>query len=85
MMADRQTAGGYAKIATVVGADIPVLAQCLPGTSKIRFQAVSLTEAVELRRAIARRLALLAGPAAYSLAETAPANGELASDGELCD
>jgi len=40
MMADRQTIGGYAKIATVIQADLPRLAQARPGT-KLRFHAVS--------------------------------------------
>lgn len=31
LMADRQTTGGYAKIGTVITADIPVAAQCAPG------------------------------------------------------
>ena len=31
MLADHQTTGGYAKIATVIGADLPVLAQLRPG------------------------------------------------------
>jgi len=45
MMADRQTTGGYPKIATVVSADIPLLAQCLPGKSSIRFRETSVEEA----------------------------------------
>jgi biotin-dependent carboxylase-like uncharacterized protein len=45
MMADRQTTGGYPKIATVISADIPLLAQCLPGESSVRFRAVSVEEA----------------------------------------
>jgi len=36
LMADHQTSGGYPVIATVVSADIPLLAQCLPG-SRLRF------------------------------------------------
>lgn len=36
MMADRQTTGGYAKIATVITQDISLLAQCPPGV-KLRF------------------------------------------------
>ncbi len=43
MMADRQTVGGYAKIATVVSADIGLIAQSKPGT-KVHFTAVSLKE-----------------------------------------
>jgi antagonist of KipI len=45
MLADRQTTGGYPKIATVISADIPLLAQCMPGQSRVRFEAVSVEEA----------------------------------------
>jgi antagonist of KipI len=45
MMADRQTTGGYPKIATVISADIPLLAQCAPGQSRVRFKAVGVEEA----------------------------------------
>jgi biotin-dependent carboxylase-like uncharacterized protein len=45
MMADRQTTGGYAKIATVITADLSKIAQAKPG-SFIRFQAVTEKEAV---------------------------------------
>jgi len=48
MMADRQTTGGYPKIATVVSADIPLLAQCLPGRSNVSFKATTI-EAAQLR------------------------------------
>ncbi len=37
LLADRQTTGGYAKIATVCTADLPALAQCRPGNT-IYFQ-----------------------------------------------
>jgi antagonist of KipI len=47
MLADRQTTGGYAKIATVISTDIPVIAQCKPG-DEIRFQSISLEEAHKL-------------------------------------
>lgn len=43
MLADHQTTGGYPKIATVIRADLPLLAQCLPGDN-VRFVAVSLAE-----------------------------------------
>jgi antagonist of KipI len=46
LMADRQTTGGYPKIAVVSGAGLPLLAQCPPGGS-VRFQAVSVAEAQE--------------------------------------
>lgn len=44
MMADRQTTGGYPKIATVITDDLPLLAQCPPGT-KIRFAQITVEEA----------------------------------------
>lgn len=49
MMADRQTTGGYAKIATVISADLSRAAQARPGTS-IRFARVTEGEAIHLRR-----------------------------------
>jgi antagonist of KipI len=45
MLADRQATGGYPKIATVISADIPLLAQCVPGQSSVRFKAVGVEEA----------------------------------------
>ena len=45
LMADRQTAGGYAKIAVVTGASLPLLAQCPPGRGAVRFRAVPVGEA----------------------------------------
>lgn len=44
MMADRQTIGGYTKIANVITADIDLLAQMKPG-DPVRFEAVSVQEA----------------------------------------
>lgn len=55
MMADRQTTGGYAKIATVISADLPIAAQVRPGT-RIRFAQVSEQEAVRLRRESVRQM-----------------------------
>jgi antagonist of KipI len=45
MMADRQTTGGYAKIATVASVDIPLLAQCVPGKSSVRFVQTTVDQA----------------------------------------
>ncbi len=42
---DRPVTGGYAKIATVIAADFPLLAQALPGTVA-RFREVTLAEAL---------------------------------------
>lgn len=47
MMADRQTTGGYAKIATVITEDLPLLAQCPPGTL-LRFSGVTVEQAQKL-------------------------------------
>ena len=44
LLADCQTVGGYPKIATVISADLPRLAQFRPGDG-IRFQAVDAQEA----------------------------------------
>ena len=49
MMADRQTTGGYAKIATVISADLSRAAQARPGT-RICFVRVTEAEAIRLRR-----------------------------------
>jgi KipI family sensor histidine kinase inhibitor len=40
MLADGPTTGGYPKIATVVTADLPRLAQLVPGQGRVRFAAV---------------------------------------------
>ena len=45
LMADRQTTGGYAKIATVISADIGVAGQVAPGDF-LKFQACGRSEAV---------------------------------------
>jgi biotin-dependent carboxylase-like uncharacterized protein len=56
LLADRQTVGGYAKIATVISADLPRLGRMLPG-QVVRFAAVSVAQAEALRRDQERRLA----------------------------
>jgi biotin-dependent carboxylase-like uncharacterized protein len=63
LMADRGTTGGYAKIATVIRADLSRVAQALPG-DRVEFRAVSQSEAlVALREqeATLQRLAQTAG------------------------
>jgi antagonist of KipI len=49
MMADRQTTGGYAKIGTVIGPDLSLLAQGKAGDT-VRFSLCSDEEAVEALR-----------------------------------
>ena len=44
LMADRQTTGGYPKIATVASVDLPLMAQKLPGDS-VRFTGIELDAA----------------------------------------
>jgi biotin-dependent carboxylase-like uncharacterized protein len=44
MMADRQTTGGYTKIATVISTDIAVMAQLKPGNT-VSFKRVDIQEA----------------------------------------
>jgi biotin-dependent carboxylase-like uncharacterized protein len=46
LLADRQTTGGYVKLASVIAVDWPLIAQALPGRT-IRFKTVSLNEAQE--------------------------------------
>lgn len=47
LMADRQTTGGYAKIATVITACLPHLAQMMPGQS-FKFEKCSERKAIDL-------------------------------------
>jgi KipI family sensor histidine kinase inhibitor len=50
MMADAPTTGGYPKLGTVIEADLPLLAQVMPGEGEVRFVAVSVEEAQRARR-----------------------------------
>lgn len=56
LLADRQTVGGYPKIATVASVDLPRLGRLLPGQT-VRFTPVSVAEAENLRRDQEVRLA----------------------------
>lgn len=47
MLADRQTTGGYTKIANVISADMPLIAQSRPGDA-VRFRRVEIEEAQRL-------------------------------------
>lgn len=55
MMAERQTVGGYTKIAAVITEDLPVIAQCRPGDI-VRFKSASLAEAHVLWRQSRKKL-----------------------------
>jgi antagonist of KipI len=58
LMADRQTTGGYPKIATVISADLPLAGQLAPG-DWIEFVECTREEALDALRA---QDAALAGP-----------------------
>ena len=51
MMADRQTTGGYTKIATVITPDINIVGQLKPGDS-VRFKSIDIEEAIKYTRNI---------------------------------
>jgi antagonist of KipI len=58
LLADRQTTGGYTKIATVIGPDLAKLAQLRPG-EQVRLQAISVEEAQAAARTLEMELARL--------------------------
>jgi antagonist of KipI len=58
LMADRQTTGGYPRLAQVITADLPALAQVQPG-ARIQFAEVSLAEAQALYLAQEQQLQAL--------------------------
>jgi allophanate hydrolase subunit 2 len=55
LMAEHQVTGGYPIIATVIEADLPLLAQARPGDT-VSFRAVNREEALRARRRIAEWL-----------------------------
>jgi allophanate hydrolase subunit 2 len=56
MMSEHPTTGGYTKIASVVSADLPVLAQCAAGVSRIRFKTTTLEAAQKRYRSLLQGL-----------------------------
>jgi biotin-dependent carboxylase-like uncharacterized protein len=59
LLADRQTTGGYPKIATVVSADMPALGRLVPG-AKVAFEAVGIEAAEAAARQLAAELGSMA-------------------------
>jgi biotin-dependent carboxylase-like uncharacterized protein len=59
LMADRQTTGGYTKIATVISADLPRVGRMKPGDT-LTFTAISVAEAEMIRREQEKMLKRLA-------------------------
>jgi len=78
LLADRQTIGGYPKIATVVSADVPLAGRLAAGHA-IRFVAISRAEAIDRRRALEAALARFAAAVAevppWSVAGAAAGHG----------
>lgn len=58
LIADHQTTGGYAKIATVISADIALAGQLAPG-NKVKFSEISVEKAQEIAVEKRRRLETL--------------------------
>jgi biotin-dependent carboxylase-like uncharacterized protein len=58
LLADRQTTGGYPKVATVISADVPALGRMMPGT-KVAFEAVAIEAAEAAARQLAETIASL--------------------------
>jgi biotin-dependent carboxylase-like uncharacterized protein len=56
LLADRQTTGGYPKIATVISADLPALGRMTPG-ARIAFASVDIETAEAAARALAGEIA----------------------------
>ena len=56
LMCEAQTTGGYAKVASVISADMHLLAQCPLGSGRVRFSVTTVTEA---RRAYGEMLSQL--------------------------
>lgn len=52
MMADCPTTGGYPKIGTIASADLPLLAQCVPNKSRIRFRETTVAKAQKKYRTL---------------------------------
>ncbi len=60
LLADRQTTGGYPKVATVIGPDVGLVAQSQPGEI-LQFRAISITAAQGIAREVEAALAVLPG------------------------
>ena len=58
LLADRQTTGGYPKIATVISADIPALGRLSPG-AQVAFAAVTVAAAEAAARRLSRDIAAM--------------------------
>ena len=69
LLADRQTTGGYPKVATVISADIPALGRMMPG-ARIAFEVVDIEAAEAAARQLAADIAAMAANLAPARRET---------------
>jgi len=58
MMADRQTTGGYTKIATVISTDISLISQLKPG-NKVRFERITVNEAHKILKEYENKISVI--------------------------
>jgi len=56
IMADGPTTGGYPKLGTVASADLPLLVQCVPNKSRIRFRETTVAKAQKKYRELMKGL-----------------------------
>lgn len=75
LLCERQSTGGYPKIATVVSASLPTAGQLRPGDT-LAFVAVTVAEAVAMRRAQAAALAALPGRLTVAVRDPASLRAE---------
>jgi antagonist of KipI len=52
MMADCPTTGGYPKVGAIASADLPLLAQCVPGSGRIHFRKTTVARAQKKYRGL---------------------------------
>ena len=79
MLADRQTTGGYTKIANVISADFRILAQLKAG-DRVRFEKVSITTAQEALLAQRAALRCLRG----AMNRGTPETHDMGEGGNIC-
>jgi biotin-dependent carboxylase-like uncharacterized protein len=78
LLADRGTAGGYAKVATVIGPDVSRLGQAMPGDT-LTFKSVTVEEAHSILR---EQEDVLQAIAAASVGATSPDGLTIVVDGD---
>ena len=86
LMADRQTMGGYPKIATVISADLPALGRASPGAI-LHFERVTVEAAQAARRGLEAEIAAFAAslaPAAGGTPDVARLAAENLVSGVVC-